>query len=129
MATELEVKNITAKLNGSGKSYSEFLAELFKDRFLEIYLGDQYEDVTTEQITTSYPAVLCGKVVSAYKECLIINAAFINKQKKLQLGNLLFINERSIRFLNEVDDNGTLEDMFLRSRESLDVKHNFADKK
>jgi hypothetical protein len=103
------------------KTLAEFIAILYKDKFIEIYLGDSYEEVSTEQISTAYPAVFCGKVVAAYRECLIISAAFI-KDKKLQLGNLMLVNERAIRALNEVDGNGILEDMFLRSKESLAIK-------
>lgn len=121
MTTETEIQEIVTKLTGSGKTFAEFLAELFKDKFIEIYLGDSYEEVSTEQVSTSYPAVLCGKVVSAYRECLVINAAYIFN-KKIQLGNLLFINERSIRALTEIDNKGVFEDTLLRSRESLNIK-------
>lgn len=129
MASEIEVNEIVSKLSGSGKTFSEFLSEVFKGRFIEIYLGDSYEDIKTEQISTSYPAVLCGKVVAAYRECLIINAAFVDNSKKLQLGNLLFINERAIRALTEIDGSGILEETLLRSRESLDIKTCFIDNK
>jgi len=124
MATEIEVQEMVEKLTGSGKTFAEFLAELFKDKFIEVYLGDSYEEISTEQISTSYPAILCGKVVGAYRECLVINGAYI-KHRQIKLGNMLFINERAIRALKEVDDNGILEDMLLRSKESLEVKAAF----
>ena len=107
------------------KTLAEFIVTLFKDKFVEIYLGDSYEEVSTEQISTAYPAVFCGKVVAAYRECLVINSVFIGKSKKLEIGNLMFINERAIRALNEIDGNGIIEDMFLRSKESLDIKDAF----
>ncbi len=115
------------QLQGSGKTFAEFLAEIFKDKFIEVYVGDSYEDVSTEQISTTYPAVFCGKVISAYRECLILNCAFV-KNKHIQLGNIMFINERAIRALNEVDGNGTVEEMMLRSKETLDVRQMFGPK-
>lgn len=121
------IKETIAQLQGSGKTFAEFLSVIFKDKFIEVYLGDAYEDVSTEQISTSYPAVLCGKVVAAYRECLIIEAAYVDQSKKMKLGNLLFISERAIRALNEIDGNGILEDMMLRSKESLDIKAVFVD--
>ena len=124
MATEIDVQNMISKLSGSGRSLGEFIGELFKDKFIEIYLGDAYENVSTEQIDTAYPAVICGKVVGAYRECLVINAAYI-ENRKLTLGNILFINERAIRFLTEINGKGTLEEVFLRSRESATVKQAF----
>ena len=65
--------------------------------------------------------------MAAYRECLVLEAAYIDKTKKLRLGNLLFISERAIRALNEIDGNGILEDMMLRSKESLDIKAAFID--
>jgi hypothetical protein len=129
MVTEQEVINITAKLQGSGKTFAEFLAEIFTGKFVEVYVGDAYEDVSTEQISTSYPAVFCGKVVCAYRECLIISCAFVNQSRHLQLGHMLFISERAIRALNAIDGAGTLEDMMLRSKESLEIKDIFIDNK
>lgn len=129
MVTEELVLNAIDECNKDRtKTLAEFLAVVFKDKFIELYLGDAYEDVSLEQTSTAYPAVFCGKVVAAYKECLVINSVFVNTtSKRMQLGNLMFINERAIRGLNEIDGNGIIEDMFLRSKESLDIKANFVD--
>lgn len=129
MISEQHLASAIEKLNGTGKTFAEFLVEVFKDKFVEVYVGDSYEDVSIEQINTSYPAVFCGKVVAAYRECLIINCVYVSDNRHLKLGNMMFINERAIRALNEVDGNGTLEDMMLRSKESLDLKKIFIDKK
>lgn len=128
MVSEKQITETIQQLQGSGKTFAEFLAEIFKDKFIEVYVGDSYEDVSTEQISTTYPAVFCGKVVAAYRECLIINCAFVGQNKHLQLGNMMFVNERAIRALNEVDGNGTLEDMMLRSKETLDIRQMFGPK-
>ena len=124
-----DIKSVVTQCQGTGKTFAEFLAVLFKDKFIEIYLGDAYEDVSTEQISTAYPAVVCGKVITAYRECLILEAAFIDHHHKLKMGNMLFVSERAIRFLNEIDGNGILEDMMLRSKESLGIKAAFIDPK
>lgn len=128
MLSEQHIISTIEKLQGSGKTFAEFLADIFKDKFIEVYVGDAYEDVSTEQISTTYPAVFCGKVVAAYRECLILNCAFVAQNRHLQLGNIMFVNERAIRALNEVDGNGTMEDMMLRSKETLDIKRIFIDK-
>lgn len=128
MVTEEFVLQAVQTCNGDRqKTFAEFLAVVFKDKFIELYLGDSYEEISLEQTSTSYPAVFVGKVVGAYRECLIISSAY-TYHKTSMLGNLMFINERAIRALNEVDGKGVLEDMFLRSRESLDVKSQFANK-
>lgn len=129
MVTEQEVLDAVQECNKDRvKTLAEFIAMVFEGKFIEMYLGDSYEEVSTEQISTSYPAVFCGKVVAAYRECLVVNSVFADPQtKKLKLGNLMFISERAIRGLNEIDGNGIIEDMFLRSSESLDIKDHFID--
>lgn len=127
MVSEKQLKDTIQQFQGSGKTFAEFLAELFADKFIEIYVGDSYEDISTEQISTAYPAVFCGKVVAAYRECLIINCAYVANHSHVKLGHHLFINERAIRALNEVDGTGTLEDMMLRSKETLAVKDNLSN--
>lgn len=128
MVNEKNLFNIISEFNEAGRvgTFAEFLAKVFKDKFIEIYLGDSYEEISTEQISSSYPAVFCGKVVAAYRECLIINSVYA-KNKRMMSGNLMFINERAIRALNEIDNNGIIEDMFLRSKESLEVPGVFGE--
>lgn len=125
MVSESQVHETIKQLQGSGKTFAEFLAAVFKDKFIEVYVGDAYEDVSTEQISTTYPAVFCGKVIAAYRECLVLNCAFAGQTGTLQMGNMMFINERAIRALSEVDGHGTVEDMMLRSKETLDIKKRF----
>lgn len=130
MTSEEHVKQVVNEFNSlhRGKTFAEFIAHLYENKYIEIYLGDSYEEVSTEQISTSYPAVFCGKVISAFKECLIINSVYVDKiNKKMKLGNIVMINERAIRGLTEIDGNGIMEDMFLRSKESLIVKDTFSN--
>jgi hypothetical protein len=129
MVTQEEILTMVKACNDGGrtKTLAEFIAEIFKDKFIEIYLSDSYEEISVEQVSQNYPAVFCGKVIAAYRECLVINSIFTNKSNHLQLGNMMFISERAIKAINEIDGNGTLEDMFLRSRESLVIKRVFID--
>ena len=103
---------------------AEFVADLFKDQFVEIYVGDCYEDIKFEQHSTQYPAVFCGKVIGAFKECLVISAAYV-EGREVRLGKLMFISERAIRTLSPVDGKGTLQDLFFRSKETLEVAKKF----
>lgn len=105
-------------------TFAEYIAALFKDQFVEIYVGDSYEDVKFEQHSTQYPAVFCGKIVGAYKECLIISSAYIDG-KDPRMGKLMFISERAVRALSPVDGKGTLQDLFLRSKDALNVAKRF----
>ena len=118
---EQHIKDMIENFKGSGRTLAEFLAETLKDRIVEIYLGDSYEEISVDQISTAYPAVFCGKIIAAYGECLVIKCAFVNESKKVQIGKIMFINERSIRALTEIDNRGVMQDMFWRSHESLDM--------
>lgn len=130
MANHERIQQIINTLNIEGRTstFAEFVVSLFKDKFIEIYLGDAYEEVSTEQISVSYPAVFCGKVIAAYRECLVIDCAYIEDNKTMRLGNTMLINERAIRAVNEIDEKGIMEDMFLRSKESLEVKRKLGNK-
>jgi len=126
------IKEITSTIDvfndNRNKTFAEFIAELLKERFVEIYLGDSFEEIKLEQNSVAYPAVFCGKVIGAFKECLIVNSFFPNKGSK-QLGNIIFINERAIRSLKEIDGNGTINDLFIKSgSESLSIYKEYAKK-
>jgi len=131
MVSEEQVLATVKSCNDAGrtKTFAEFIAEVFAGKFIEIYLSDSYEEVSMEQTSQNYPAVFCGKVVAAYRECLVLNSIFINKHHAMQLGNLMFLSERAIKAVNEIDGKGTMEDMFLRSKESLIIKDTFIDGK
>lgn len=135
MRSSDEIKNLITKSNKdrNNTTFAEFIAELFKDKYIEVYLGDSFEEVSTEQISTSYAAVFCGKVMGAFKECLILNSFYETSDKKgvksQKHGNIVFISERSIRSLVEVDGNGTINDLFIKSgSESNKVKDYDTDK-
>lgn len=124
MRTPNEISSLIEKFNETRtKTFAEYVAELLKDKFVEIYLGDSFEEIKLEQNSMSYPAVFCGKVVAGYKECLIVNSFYTNNHNGPKiLGNLIFINERSIRALKEIDGNGTINDLFIKSgSESLSL--------
>lgn len=111
---------------GRTKTFAEFIVSVCMDKFVEIYVGDEYESVNTEQVSTTYPAIFCGKVVAAYKECLVLNSAY-EKDRTLKLGNLVFINERAIRAISELDGNGILQDLFIKSSEALKIAAQIKD--
>jgi hypothetical protein len=105
---------------------AEFLYTLFKGKFIEIYMGDIYEEVSDEQISTTYPAVFSGKVIGAYRECLVLQGVHFDKYTNStsnKKGKLIFINERGIRGLCEIDGRGIIDDIFLRSRDAFEAKY------
>ena len=124
MISENNLKDTIELLKSDSKTFCEFVAEVLKDRLVEVYMGDKYEEVSTEQIATPYPAVFCGKVIGGHKNCLILSCAYV-KNKKTEIGNIIFLNEISIKAINEIDGNGILKDMLTSSEESVNIAKSF----
>jgi hypothetical protein len=123
--TEKKALDLIEELNKTRTStLAEYVSTLFKDQFVEIYVGDCYEDVKYDQHSTQYAAVFCGKIIGAFKECLIISAAYMDGNEA-KLGKLMFISERAIRALTPVDGKGILQDLFLRSKDTLTIAKKF----
>ena len=82
MATEKEFITNINDLNASEKehTFAELIAKTMKDKVVEVYIGDSYEDIKYDDSTTKYPAVLVGKVVTAYAECLVLNCIYVDKK-------------------------------------------------
>lgn len=122
MVTEKECIDLAAELDTTERTFAEYISKLFKDKIIEIYVGDSYENITLDQQSSQYPAVFCGKVIGAYKECLILNSVYFKDKNQITFGKLMFINERGIRTLCEVDEKGKLQDLFLSSNDSIKIK-------
>jgi len=107
---------------GNERSFAEFINYMLHGKLVEVYLSDAYENVSTDQISTDYPAVFCGVVEGAYHNCLVINCAYIDEEKsgsKIKFGHHLFINDYSIVTINEVNGISSMEHMLLRSRDTM----------
>lgn len=119
--SEKDVLNLLQQNKNSDKNFAEFVAELFKDKFVEIYLGDNYQVAKLEQTETYISSVICGKVIGAFKDCLILNSVQI-KGGQLVLGNIVFVNEINIKTLTEVDNNGSVNSAFMSSKQAQKIK-------
>jgi hypothetical protein len=120
MVSEQECLNLASELSSKEHTFAEYIAKLFTGKLIELYVGDSYEHITLDQHSSQYPAVFCGKVVGAYKECLIINSVYV-KEKQITFGKIILINERSIKALSEVDGKGKLQELFLSSADTVRV--------
>jgi len=129
MSKERDFTKVIDELNGAGEdiTLAELLAKVLKGKIVEIYVGDTFEDVKYDDSTQKCAAVLIGKIVAAYAECLVLNCAYMDQNtKNIKLGNIVCLNERAIRTVTEVDESGILKDTFLSTRDSKIVKGLFA---
>jgi hypothetical protein len=128
MVTEKDFISGIEEIRASNKecTFAEMLGKTLKDKVVEVYIGDSYEDIKYDDSTTKYPAVLVGKIVAAYAECLVLNCIYVDQvTKKMNFGNIVCLNERAIRTLTEVDDRGLLIDTFLSSRNHAKMVKDF----
>lgn len=117
------IEEINKQRSCKDLTFAEFIAQVMKDKLIEVYIGDTYEDLKSQDSTTKINAVVCGRVKAAYAECLILDCAYVDQaSKKVYFGNIVCLNERSIRTLTEVDNIGTLKDTFLSSKDTLLIK-------
>lgn len=132
MANEFDFKETIKAFKEDGKkhTFAELIHQVWGGKIIEVYIGDTYEDIKYDDSTQKYVAILVGKVIDAYGECLIMNCAYVDQASKtLKYGNIVCLNERSVRTITEVDETGILKDTFLSSRDSKIVKDLFSAKK
>lgn len=125
MANEQQFIDAIKELHDNNKqiTFAELIAQVWGGKIVEIYIGDTYEDIKFEDSTQKYAAVVIGKVITAYAECIVLNCAYTDQRtKKIQFGNIVCLNERGIRTITEVDESGILRDTFLNSRDGRIVK-------
>lgn len=104
-------------------SLAEIVGRTLKNRVVEIYVGDTFEDIKYDDSTTKVVAVVVGKVIDAYAECIILDCAYADQATgKLKFGNIICLNERAIRFLTEIDEAGLLRDIFISTRDGKLIK-------
>lgn len=123
MAHSNEFVEAINSLKGEPKlTMAELLAKVWKDKFVEIYIGDTYEDLKSEDSTTKVPSILVGKIIAAYAECIILNCAYNDHiTGKISFGNVVCLNERGIRTVTEIDYKGGLKDTFIDIKNSRKI--------
>ena len=132
MTTEKDFKDVIKEFRTDAKKHTlaELVAKVWANKVIEVYIGDTFEDIKYDDSTQKYVSILVGKVVDAYGECLIMNCAYVDQTtQKVKFGNIVCLNERSVRTITEVDDTGILKDTFLSSRDGKIVREVFGGKK
>jgi len=125
MATEKEFVDALdqARTFEKRSSMAEIVGRTLKGRIVEIYVGDTFEDIKYDDCTSKSASVLVGRVIDAYAELIVLDCAYTDQlTRKLQFGNIICLNERSIRFLTEIDEKGMLRDTFINTRDGKLLK-------
>lgn len=100
------------------KTYAEHIAEELNGKLVEILVGESYEELVLDQVSSHYPAVIVGKIVGAFGNMLVLDCLYIDKSKKISHGKKIYLNDYCIKILSEVDDKCVLEDLLLRGNDT-----------
>lgn len=105
-------------------SFAEIVAKIYKDKLVEIYVGDTYESLSTDQVSEDYPSVYCGIVEAAYGNALVVNCSYLDDQNHATFGHYVMIHGFSIVLVKEVmgKEGKTMEDLMDRSSVTRFVK-------
>jgi len=99
-------------------TFAESISEELSGYMVEIYLGENYEQIKMDQYEKNIPGVICGKVVGAKGNLLIVEANVFNGKSHDDYKKV-YINDFSIKFICELDGSDVgVSNIFLDSRKS-----------
>ena len=128
MISKTEILNALKELEEAhpdeNASFAEVIAKIYKDKLVEIYVGDTYESLSTDQVSEDYPSVYCGIVEAAYGNALVVNCSYLDSQNQTTFGHYVIIHGFSIVLVKEVMGKAgkTIEDLMDRSSVTRFVK-------
>ncbi len=95
-------------------TFSEIIGATLKDKLIEVYVGDVYEQIERNDGLENVNGLIVGKVVAGLKDCLVLNSFTVDKQtKQIVFGNLVFVNGLAIKSICELDGKGSFADVFV----------------
>ena len=104
------------------KTFTDALINM-KGELLEFYLGDQSESVDLDQFSTPYNCCIFGKLIDVLDRVIVVECLYVDKATgTLTTGNKVFINTFQIRALTKLDGKGSLQDIFLNSRDAHNIR-------
>lgn len=101
------------------------ILELFprlKDELVEVYIGDEYEEIVMSDNVRKVNGSLFGYCREVLGDFVILDCFFINKKGELSNGNIVYVNTWSIKAITKVKSNGSLNDVFMSSSDTRKLK-------
>ncbi len=117
-----------AQSNGLRLFSDELLTKL-KGKTLEIYIGDQSETLNFEDYSIPQNCVIYGRLTDVLDRMIILNCFYMDKSGKLRDDNRVYINTFQIRAMTELDNSGSLKDVFLNVKSAEKVRNLLINRK
>jgi hypothetical protein len=91
-------------------TYAEVIAERLRNKIVQIYFGDNYEQTHYDDSTRNVPATIIGKIVDADGDCLIVDSFYLDEKRERKFGNIQYINSYNIYSIIPLDGHGSLKE-------------------
>lgn len=101
------------------------LLTYFKDKYIQIYLGEQYEEIQLDDHTYEIISVIYGKLIDVVSDFLVIDCFYVSSSKdfkEIKSGNIIFINSWQVKMMTAFDDKGTIDDILLSGKHTGSIK-------
>lgn len=98
------------------------LFPLIKGRLMEISIGDVYEEIVLSDHTKSINSTIYGTVQDLLGDFLILDCYFSNATGEVSSGNIVMLNTWNIKAMTEVNGSGSLNDVFMGTKDVRKIK-------
>ena len=105
----------------TSQTFTEALVQNLQDKLVEIYVGQQHEQTTYMDAAVNINSVICGKIIGGAGDCLIVDSFYVDNDKRIQSGNIIYLNGYNIVSVNELNGKGSFKDMALSANEAARV--------
>lgn len=118
-----QIINVISSLKSENKTatFSELVSKIYKDKIIEIYFGDIYEQINLADFSPNVFISICGKIIDAHGDCLFIDSYYVDEDKEIKSGNIVTINGYNVKAILEVDGSGQLKDILLSTRSTKKI--------
>lgn len=94
----------------------------FQNKYMQIYLGEQYEEIQLDDHTYEIVSIIYGKLVDVISDFLVVDCFYVSADKEIKSGNIVFINSWQIKMMTAFDDKGTIDDILLSQKHNDLIK-------
>lgn len=117
------VEAFAAQQGEDYRKFSDELKDKFTGKIVEIYIGDQYETINFDECSVPQNCTIYGKLIEVLDRVIKIDCFYIDKiTKEVKYGNIVYINSFQIRAMTEVNEQGSLSDIFLSIYDTAKIK-------
>lgn len=105
------------------RKFSDELINKFKGKMIEVFLGEQSETLNFDDFSVPQNCSIFGKLVEVLDRFIILDCYYFDHAaKRLKSGCIIYINAFQIRAMAEVNNRGSLSDVFLHVNDAKTVR-------